>query len=149
MEQFVRDADLDFVQIGYSIRNRAAEDRLLPLAADRGTAVLVNMPLEKARLHDLVRDRPLPSFAADFGARTWAQFFLKYVLAHPAVTCALPATTNPDHVDDNLQAMVGALPDQRTRQRMVRHMESIPGFADVLGKPWYPGKKFDGIVTLP
>lgn len=149
LEQWVRDTDLDFLQVGYSIRNRAAEERLLPLAADRGTAVLVNMPLEKARLHDLVKDRPLPGFAAEFGARTWAQFFLKYVLSHPAVTCALPATTNPDHVADNVQAMLGELPDQRTRLRMVRHLESIPGFADVLTKPWYPGKRFDGVVTLP
>ncbi|GGP62319.1 aldo/keto reductase [Saccharothrix coeruleofusca] len=149
IEQLVRDGDMDFVQVGYSIRNRVAETSLLPAAVDHGTAVLVNTPLEKARLHDLVRDRPLPGFAAEFGARNWAQFFLKYVLAHPAVTCALPATTDPDHMSENLGAMRGPLPDQRTRQRMVRHMEAIPGFADLLDRPWYPGKTFDGVVRLP
>lgn len=148
VEQLVRTGDLDFVQVSYSIRNRAAEASLLPAAADRGTAVMVAMPLEKARLHDLVRDRPLPGFAAEFGARNWAQFFLKYVLAHPAVTCALPATTNPDHLSENLGAMRGPLPDQRMRERMVRHMEAVPGFADLLDRPWYPGKTFDGVVRL-
>lgn len=148
LEQSVREGDLDFVQVGYSIRNRAAEERLLPLAADKGTAVQVNMPLEKARLHHLVRDRRLPGFAAEIGAANWAQFFLKWVISHPAVTCAIPATTNPDHVVENLGAMRGPLPDQRMRERMVRHMETIPGFDGLLTTPWYPGKTFDGIVRL-
>jgi diketogulonate reductase-like aldo/keto reductase len=148
LERYVRDGDLDFVQVCYSIRNRAAEQRLLPLAADKGTAVLVNMPLEKARLHHLVRNQQLPGFAAEIGATSWAQFFLKWVIGHPAVTCALPATTNPDHVVDNLGALRGPLPDQRLRDRMVRHMETVPGFADLLTTPWYPGKTFDGLVRL-
>ncbi|WP_432937353.1 aldo/keto reductase [Kribbella sp. CA-253562] len=149
LEQYVRDGDLDFVQVGYSIRNRAAEERLLPLAAEKGTAVIVNMPLEKARLHHLVRDRRLPAFAADLGVTSWAQFFLKWVISHPAITCALPATTDPAHVLDNLGAMRGPLPDQRLRERMVQHMETIPGFDQLLSTPWYPGKTFDGLVQLP
>ncbi|RAS66845.1 diketogulonate reductase-like aldo/keto reductase [Lentzea atacamensis] len=148
LERYVRDGDLDFVQVSYSIRNRAAGQRLLPLAADKGTAVLVNMPLEKARLHHLVRNQQLPGFAAEIGATSWAQFFLKWVIGHPAVTCALPATTNPDHVVDNLGALRGPLPDQRLRDRMVRHLEAVPGFADLLTTPWYPGKTFDGLVRL-
>ncbi|SMD25223.1 aldo/keto reductase [Lentzea albidocapillata] len=148
LEQYVRDGDLDFVQVSYSIRNRVAEERLLSLAADHGTAVMVNMPLEKARLPHLVRDHRLPGFAAEIGATTWSQFFLKWILGHPAVTVALPATTNPDHAVDNLAAMRGPLPDQRMRDRMVRHMETIPGFDQLLSTPWYPGKSFDGLVRL-
>ncbi|MEW6255135.1 MAG: aldo/keto reductase [Pseudomonadota bacterium] len=137
---FIERGDVDVVQTNYSIFNRSAESRLLPAAAARGVGVLVNMPLEKARLMRIVEGRPLPDFARDFGARTWAQFFLKWVIAHPAVTCVLCGTSNPDHMSDNLGAMRGPLPDQAMRARMVRYMESVPGF-DALGTmPWYPGK---------
>jgi diketogulonate reductase-like aldo/keto reductase len=134
--------------VRYSIFMRQAEERILPAALNTGTAVLVNMPLEKARLHKLVESRRLPGFAAEIGCRTWAQFFLKYVASHPAVTCVLPATTNPAHAEENAGAMRGPLPDQAMRQRMVRHMETIPGFADLESMPWYPGKSFDGVVRL-
>ncbi|MCT2581625.1 aldo/keto reductase [Actinophytocola gossypii] len=148
LEHWIRTGDLDFVQVHYSIQMREAEKRLLPLAADHGTAVLVNMPLEKARLHDIVHGRRLPKVAEEIGAESWAQFFLKYVLAHPAVTAVLPATTNPDHVVDNLGAMRGPLPDRRARRDMIREMELVDGFRELQSRPWYPGKTFDGQVRL-
>jgi diketogulonate reductase-like aldo/keto reductase len=126
------------------------EERLLPAAADHGIAVLVNMPLEKARLHKIVEGRPLPDFAKELGIQNWAQFFLKWVIAHPGVTCALPATSNPEHLAENMGAAVGPLPDSGMRARMVRHMESIPGFAELdrLGaRSWYPGKTYPGLIS--
>ncbi|MCP3802370.1 aldo/keto reductase [Allokutzneria sp. A3M-2-11 16] len=148
LEHWITTGDVDFVQFRYSIFARQIEDRLLRVAADRGTAVLVNMALEKARLHAVVAGRPLPPFAAEIGCASWAQFFLKYVISHPAVTCVLPATTNPDHMTDNLGALRGPLPDEAMRREMVRHMEKIPGFAAIDSMPWYPGKSFDGAVRL-
>jgi diketogulonate reductase-like aldo/keto reductase len=138
---------VDFVQVNYSIFNRSAENRVLPAAADRGVGVLVNMPLEKARLHKVVAGRPLPDFAKEFGAETWSQFFLKWVISNPTVTCALPSTSDPDHARENVAAMAGPLPDQRMRDRMVQHMESIPGFNDIAKMPWYPDKAYDGTIT--
>ncbi|HZA53775.1 MAG TPA: aldo/keto reductase, partial [Candidatus Udaeobacter sp.] len=126
------------------------EERLLPSAADRGVAALVNMPLEKARLHKIVEGRSLPAFAEELGIETWSQFFLKWVISHPAVTCALPATSNPDHLMENIGAMRGPLPNRETRARMVRHMESIPGFAELdrlAASSWYPGKTYPGLVS--
>lgn len=147
LASWVERGNLDFVQVGYSIFNRVAEQRVLPAAADQGTAVLVNMPLEKARLMKVVENQPLPDFAAEIGAESWAQFFLKWVLGHPAVTCALPATSNPDHVVDNVAAMRGPLPDEAMRARMVQHMETIPGFAEIGRMPWYPDKRYPGIIA--
>jgi diketogulonate reductase-like aldo/keto reductase len=147
--RWIENGELDFVQVRYSIFERGVEDRILPAAADQGTAVLVNMPFEKARLFEVVQGQPLPDFASEIGCENWAQFFLKYVISHPAVTCAIPATTNPDHVVENLGAMRGSLPDQEMRTRMVRHMESLPGFSNLAQMPWYPGKQFNGLVRLP
>jgi diketogulonate reductase-like aldo/keto reductase len=149
MERWIENGDLDFVQVRYSIAQRAAEERILPAAAERGTAVLANMPFEKARLFELVKGRPLPDFAREIDCENWAQFFLKYAISHPAVTCAIPATTNPNHVVENMGAMRGELPDNAMRDRMVKHMESIPGFAKITQTPWYPGKQFAGLVRLP
>ncbi|NHC34735.1 aldo/keto reductase [Scytonema millei VB511283] len=149
MERWIENGDLDFVQVRYSIAQRAAQERILPAAAERGTAVLANMPFEKARLFELVRGRPLPDFAREIDCENWAQFFLKYAISHPAVTCAIPATTNPNHVAENMGAMRGELPDRAMRDRMVKHMESIPGFDKLTQTPWYPGKQFAGLVRLP
>lgn len=143
---WVEKGDLDFVQVHYSIHTRLAEERILPAALDRGTAVQVNMPFEKARLFKIVEGRKLPDFAKEFGAETWAQFFLKWVISHPAITCAIPATTNPDHQTDNIGALRGPLPDKEMRIRMVKHMESIPGFAKLAEMPPYPGKAYNGII---
>lgn len=133
--------EVDFIQTNYSIFNRTAEHRLLPAAASKGAGVLINLPLEKARLMKIVEGRPLPDFAAEFGATSWAQFFLKWVMAHPAVTSVLCGTSNPDHMSDNTQAMRGPLPDERMRARMVAHMETVPGFNAIGSMPWYPGKE--------
>jgi diketogulonate reductase-like aldo/keto reductase len=137
---------IDFVQVNYSIATRGAEDRVLPAAADRGVAVLVNMPLEKARLHKLVAGRPLPDFAGEIGITTWSQFFLKWVMAHPAVTTVLAATSDPEHARENVGALKGPLPDREMRRRMLRHMETVPGFADVARMPWYPDKRYPGLI---
>lgn len=147
--RWIKNGELDFVQVRYSIFERGVEERILPAAADQGTAVLVNMPFEKARLFEVVQGHPLPDFASEIGCENWAQFFLKYVISHPAVTCAIPATTNPAHVTENLGAMREPLPDQAMRARMVRHMESLPGFGNLAQIPWYPGKQFSGMVRLP
>jgi len=140
LTRFIDRGEVDVVQTNYSIFNRTAEERLLPAAADRGVGVLVNLPLEKARLMHIVEDRPLPDFAREFEAVSWAQFFLKWVIAHPAVTSVLCGTSDPDHMSDNLGAMRGPLPDEAMRRRMVRHMETIPGFDAIGTLPWYPGK---------
>jgi diketogulonate reductase-like aldo/keto reductase len=137
----------DFVQVHYSIFNRLAEERILPVAADAGAAVLVNMPFEKARLFKLIEGQKLPDFAEEFGAENWAQFFLKWIMSHPAVTAPIPATSNPDHAAENIGALKGPLPDEKMRERMYKHMEMIPGFATLDKAPRYPGKKYPGIIA--
>lgn len=102
--------------------------------------MFVNLPLEKARLTHITEGQPLPDFAREIEIESWAQFFLKWVMGHPAVTCVLCGTSNPDHVTDNLGTLRGPLPDAEMRARMVRHMETIPGFDGVGTMPWYPGK---------
>jgi diketogulonate reductase-like aldo/keto reductase len=139
--------NFDVVQVHYSIHARQAEERVLPLARDRGMAVLVNMPFEKARLFKLVEGRPLPELARVIGAENWAQFFLKWVISHPAVTCALPATSNPEHLLENMGALRGPLPDADLRARMVRHMETIPGWSALQQMPWYPDKAYAGLIA--
>jgi diketogulonate reductase-like aldo/keto reductase len=147
LADWVEKGDLDFVQVHYSIHTRQAEERILPAAADHGTAVSINMPLEKARLHKIVEGRPLPDFAKELEIQTWSAFFLKWVISNPLVTVVLPATTNPDHLDENMSALRGPLPDKDTRARMVRYMETVPGFDKLAQMPWYPGKKFDGVIS--
>jgi aryl-alcohol dehydrogenase-like predicted oxidoreductase len=97
---------------------REAEKRILPLAQDRGVAVIINRPLGGGDLFSRVRSKPLPDWAAEFDCRSWAQFFLKWIIAHPAVTCAIPATNNLGHLEDNIQAGTGRLPDPKMRQQM-------------------------------
>lgn len=147
LADWVDKGDLDFVQVHYSIATRDAERRIIPAAVEKGVAVSVNMPLEKARLHEIVKGRPLPDYAAELGIESWSAFFLKWVLGNPAVTCVLPATTNPDHLTENMAALRGPLPDQAMRARMVRTMEAIPGFDRIGAMPWYPGKRFTGIIN--
>jgi len=139
---------VDFVQVNYSVANRGAEERVFRAAADRGVAVLINMALEKGRLHKIVTDRPLPDFAREIGAENWAQFFLKFAMSHPAVTTVLCATGNPAHAAGNVGALRGTLPDASLRARMVRHMESIPGFDGLARMPWYPDKQamYQGLI---
>jgi len=115
----------DFIEIGYSIDNREAEKRLLPLAAQTGAAVLTALPFGRGRLFRAVRGRALPDWATEFDAGNWAQFFLKFLLGNPAVTAAIPGTANPAHMIDNLGAMRGRLPDAAQRRRMVALIDSL------------------------
>jgi aryl-alcohol dehydrogenase-like predicted oxidoreductase len=114
--------ELDFVQLNYSMAERDAEERLLPLAAEKRIAVLVNRPFAEGALFKHVRGKTLPPWSKEFGCASWAQFFLKFIIAHPAVTCAIPATSKVSHLIDNLQAGVGPLPDARMRAQMVRYL---------------------------
>jgi len=115
---------LDFVQFNYSPTTRNAEKRLLPLAADRGVAVLVNRPFEDGALFERVRGKALPAWAADIDCSTWGQVFLKFIASHPAVTCIIPATGKVTHLQDNLQGARGRLPDDRLRARIIEALES-------------------------
>jgi len=125
MEDVLRKEKLDFVQVDYSIDNRTAAERILPLALERGAGVLVNLPFGRARLFSAVRGKPLPAWAAEFDCTSWAQFFLKYVVGHPAVTVAIPGTRKPEHVVDNLGAARGRLPDQAMRRKMEQFFEAL------------------------
>jgi len=107
----------DFIQVNYSLGERAAEDRLLPMAAEQGVAVLINRPFQAGRLFAAVSGRALPEWAQEFAA-SWGQFFLKFIISHPAVTCAIPATSKIHHMVDNLAAGQGILPDPAMRKRM-------------------------------
>ncbi len=109
---------IDFVQLGYSVAARAAETELLPIAVERGVAVIANQPLERGDLLRRVRRQALPDWAREFDCTSWAQLFLKYILAEPAVTCVIPATGNPDHMKDNLAAGLGSLPNARQREQI-------------------------------
>lgn len=122
----VLDAErFDFLQINYNVLDRKAADRLLPLCADRGIATLINVPFGNGALFRKVRGRELPEWAADFDAESWAQVFLKFILSHPAVTCAIPATSDPGHVADNTRAVYGRLPDAGQRRRIVTYLEAL------------------------
>lgn len=116
---------LDFVQLNYSLAEPEAERRLLPLAAERGVAVIVNRPFARGALFRRVRGHAPPAWAADLGIASWAQFFLKFVVGHPAVTCAIPATSKPKHLLDNMAAGYGPLPDEATRRRMLQVLQTL------------------------
>jgi len=125
LERLVKTREYDFVQFNFSIDDRAAESRLLPACADSGTAVLINRPFSQADLFGRVRGKALPAWASEFDCQSWAQFFLKYLLGHPAVTCVIPGTSKVRHLRDNLQAGMGRLPDAAMRRRMVQHLEQV------------------------
>ena len=125
LEKLMREQTLDFVQLNYSILTPDAEERLLPLAADRGIAVLVNRPYERGAVFARVSGRAVPPWAAEQGMATWGQFFLKWVLANEAVTCVIPGTSKPHHMLDNLAAGMGSLPDEALRKQMRAYMTSI------------------------
>lgn len=118
---------VDFVQFTYNIHDREAEQTLLPLAADLGIAVIINRPFQTGGLFTRVRGKALPDWANDLGCQTWAQFFLKFIIAHPAVTCAIPATSQVSHMQDNMLAMQGPMPDQAARQEMADYFARITG----------------------
>jgi diketogulonate reductase-like aldo/keto reductase len=122
-EQVMREHPLDFVQLTYNPVDREAEQRLLPLARERGIAVLANRPFQEGALLKPLERVKLPGWAADIGCRTWAQAVLKYIVSHPAITCAIPATTRVDHVRENLAAAGGAMPDEALRRRIAADIE--------------------------
>jgi aryl-alcohol dehydrogenase-like predicted oxidoreductase len=120
----IKSERLDFVQFGYSLNVRAAEARLLPVAADLGVAVIVNQPFDSGALFGKVRGKTLPAWAAEFDCASWGQFFLKFILGHPAVTCVIPGTAKLEHAHDNLAAGRGRLPDAAERQRMSAYWDA-------------------------
>jgi diketogulonate reductase-like aldo/keto reductase len=125
LEQALTREHFDFVQFTYNILDREVEQRLLPLAAERGIAVIVNRPFQGGRLFDRVKGKPLPEWARDFDCANWAQFFLKFIVSHPAVTCAIPATSRVDHMTENMGALYGRLPDAGARQRMIDYVLAL------------------------
>jgi diketogulonate reductase-like aldo/keto reductase len=125
VEKIMRSEPIDFIQVTYNIIDREVEERILPLARDRGIAVIINRPFQQGVLTEELEGEPLPQWAAEIGARTWAQFILKFIISHPAVTTAIPATTRIDHVRENVAAAEGPLPDEATRRRMAAHVEEL------------------------
>jgi diketogulonate reductase-like aldo/keto reductase len=123
--KLLRTEKLDFLQINYSLGEREAEKEILPLAQERGVAVLINRPFGGGDLFSRVRQKPLPDWAGQFDCHSWAQFLLKWIVAHPAVTCVIPATGNVRHLEDNMQAGLGRLPDAKFRSRMVDAVEQL------------------------
>jgi diketogulonate reductase-like aldo/keto reductase len=125
LEKVVRSKAVEFVQVNYSLAEPEAGRRLLQAAADNGVAVIVNRPFAEGAMFRRTKGKQPPAWAAALGCASWAQFFLKWILGHPAVTCAIPGTRNPAHIDDNLGAARGALPDAATRRRMAEHYASL------------------------
>jgi diketogulonate reductase-like aldo/keto reductase len=125
LEKIMASRPIDFVQVTYNALDREVEDRILPLARDRGIAVIVNRPFRQGALIRQVERHPLPVFASEIGAANWAQFLLKFIVAHPAVTCAIPATTRVAHVMENMGAAAGPLPDAAMRRRMAAQVEGL------------------------
>ncbi len=125
LERIMQTQPLDFVQLTYNVVDRAAERRLLPLARERGIAVIANRPFRRGALFDRYQREPLPEWIGDFDASNWAQFFLKFIISHPALTCAIPATTRVDHMLENMGALHGRLPDPELRKRMAAYIESL------------------------
>ena len=125
LEKLVRSREWDFAQFNYSMAEREAEARLLPACAEAGVAVIVNRPFSHGMLFPRVKGKALPAWAAEFDCGSWAQFFLKYILSHPAVTCTIPGTSRVAHLRDNLGAGMGRLPDASMRRRMVEYLEQM------------------------
>ena len=124
-EQVMKKETLDFIQVDYALDNRDAGERIIPLASDRGMAVMINLPFGRGRLFNAVQGKKLPDWASEFDCATWAQFFLKYIVSHPAITCAVPGMARPEYVVDNLGAARGRLPDGAMRKRMEQFIDSV------------------------
>src|SRR6266702_3122187 len=125
LEKIIRPGDIDFVQVNYSLAEPDAGRRLLAAAAESRTAVIVNRPFAEGAMFRRARDKPLPEWATEIGCASWAQYFLKWILAQPSVSCAIPGTRNPRHVADNLAAAQGPLPDEAVRRRMASYFDSL------------------------
>lgn len=125
LERLILNAPIDFVQLTYNVVDRQAEKRLLPAARERGLGVMVNRPFRRAQLFNQFAHHPLPEWVNDFDCHNWAQFFLKFVISHPDVTCAIPATSQLAHLHENMGAMHGELPDQRMRNKMTDYIKQL------------------------
>jgi diketogulonate reductase-like aldo/keto reductase len=125
LSQVLQREEIDFVQLVYSLEVREAERRVLQLAQDKGVAVIANMPFGSGSAFKKVRGQALPEWAADIGVQSWSQFMLKYVISHPAVTCVIPATSQAEHMVDNVQAGVGVVPDEAMRNRMAEFWDTL------------------------
>jgi diketogulonate reductase-like aldo/keto reductase len=124
VERIMTTESLDFIQINYSINSRAAEERILPLAKDKGIAVLINRPYSGGALFSKVKDKQLPVWAKEIDCSSWGQFFLKYLISNDAVTCVIPGTSKPHHMIDNLQAGIGVLPSEAVRRKMINYIKA-------------------------
>lgn len=124
-EQTMKKEPLDFIQVDYALDNRDAGDRIIPLAGDRGMAVMINLPFGRGRLFKAVQGKKLPVWASEFDCASWAQFFLKHIVSHPAITCAVPGMAKPEYVIDNLGAARGRLPDASMRRKMEQFIDSL------------------------
>ena len=125
-EEVMRTQPLDFIQVSYNVMNRRVEERILPLAQERGIAVIINRPYQQGSLIRRLKQRHrLPEWAGEAGAKNWAEFLLKFIVSHPAVTCAIPATSRVAHVKENMLAATGNLPDERMRRRMASYVEAL------------------------
>jgi aryl-alcohol dehydrogenase-like predicted oxidoreductase len=123
-EQVMKKESLDFIQVDYALDNRDAGERIIPLAADRGMAVMINLPFGRGRLFNAVQGKKLPEWANEIDCQSWAQFFLKYIVSQPAITCAVPGMARPEYVVDNLGAARGRLPDAAMRRRMEQFIDN-------------------------
>src|SRR5438874_10591695 len=125
VERWLKTGAYDFLQINYSLAEREAENRVLPLAAERNVRVIINRPFAEGALFRRTKGKSLPLWAAELGIASWAQYFLKWIVSHPAVTCAIPGTGRPDHMRDNLTAGTGPMPDEKARKRMAEHLDAL------------------------
>jgi len=125
LEGIMETQPIDFVQLTYNVLDRAPEERLLPLARERGLGVIANRPFRRGALFDRYQSKPLPDWISEFDATNWAQFFLKFIISHPALTCAIPATTRVDHMLENMGALHGRLPDPDMRERMAAYVKDL------------------------
>ncbi len=125
LEKIMRIQEIDFVQFTYNVLDREVESRLLPLAKEKGIAVIINRPFQGGDLFDYFEKYPLPKWKNEYDIKTWAQFFLKFVISHPAVTCAIPATSKIEHMKENMTSMYGKIPDERGRAKMIQYIESL------------------------
>jgi diketogulonate reductase-like aldo/keto reductase len=125
LEQIMRTEQLDFVQFSYNIDNRLAEERLLPISADRGIATLINRPFQRGALFRKAKGKPVPELAKELGCESWGQFFLKFIIGHPAATCLIPATSKVHHMEDNMGANFGPVPDESQRREMLKIYQAL------------------------
>ncbi|MFK7852030.1 MAG: aldo/keto reductase [Akkermansiaceae bacterium] len=127
LEKILRSEKLDFVQLTYNLTHRSVEQRLLPAAKDNGIAVIANRPFDGGNLIVRLKKKkaPLPTWAAEFNCKTWSDFLLKFIVSHPAVTCAIPATSKITHMNENMAARLGRMPDEKTRKRMIQYIEKL------------------------